>query len=80
MDSIAPGLLPPVNPLDDFNLGRLKFVTSSTYNPGSGPFGIYLNRDGEEGGGIYDGMIDLVPNVNYISLPPTSGVADWTIY
>lgn len=72
------GVAAPADPGEDFNLGRLEFKTSETYSSAQGQFGIYLTGDGNNLG-FYDGMISPIP-MEYISLEPSSGVADWTIY
>lgn len=68
----------PLNPADDFNLGRLEFKTSPTYDPASGPCAIHAS-DKFPGASFYSGLFEPLP-ITYINLPPPAAVADWTVY
>lgn len=70
----------PLDPEDEFHLGRLKFSTLASYNPAHGNFGLYLDVDPAAGvHGVWDADISPL-QVTFISVDPTSAVSDWTVY
>lgn len=66
----------PMDPSEDFNLGRLKFQTTATFSGGSSAFPVHLSA--HNSGGVFSNLSSIP--MNYISLLPPAAVADWAVY
>lgn len=76
----AATLYAPLDPNEAFNIGLLKFTTGPTYDPGNEHFGVYLDVDPPAAPyGVWDANLQLV-EVQFVSLPPSAAVLDWSTY